>query len=205
MSKYHNDASAADMPGRLSLSESRLRLLQPELFGWRSLFVAVPWFGRVLDAAQMRTMVGEHLQMGDANPALVVTTSPVVIIAAYTDELDALVLLRFDPIWAQLLHLVPNLRLLTINTYIRGTRVSPDIQEGARAMRRYANVYPLIAETLSDDQRAIQERKTTLDAELWNRAQELLTQRVSDDRVCVRDGTPLRSRGPGAMLSLSSG
>ncbi|MGH7283094.1 MAG: hypothetical protein ACRELY_16335 [Polyangiaceae bacterium] len=135
-------------------------------------------------------------------PALVVSTTPDVLVAAYTDELDAIVLLRFDAIWAQLLHLVANLRLLTINTYGRTSFVSPDLKEGPRSLQRWTNVFPIIAETLSDDLLLIQQRKATLDSGLWQRAQELLLEMRRADRVSVRDGSPLRSRGPGTLSTL---
>ena len=137
--------------------------------------------------------------------AIVVSIAPELIIGAYSDDLDAIVLLRFDPTWVERLHLVVGMRVLTINTYMRGSRVSPDVEEGARSARRWVNVYPLIAETLCDDSLLVQKRKAEIDAELWGRAEDLVAEMTRRDRVHLRDGSPLGARKRGILSPFPRG
>ncbi|HEX7664081.1 MAG TPA: hypothetical protein VF407_06220 [Polyangiaceae bacterium] len=205
MSRYHDDRTAADLPGRLPLSESKLRIFHPELFGWRAWLTVTWWNGVVFNSSATIELIAEHLVFGDSNPAIVVSIAPELIIGAYSDDLDAIVLLRFDPTWVERLHLVVGMRVLTINTYMRGSRVSPDVEEGARSARRWVNVYPLIAETLCDDSLLVQKRKAEIDAELWGRAEDLVAEMTRRDRVHLRDGSPLGARKRGILSPFPRG
>jgi hypothetical protein len=195
VSEYHNDKTAASDPGRLTLSPPMLRRLQPELFGVRSLFVRHAWGRRTLSARQTVDMIAEHLGCGDTRAALVAGTAP-LIVAAYTDELDCVVLLRF-PDWLTAEHkLKPGRRLLTVNTYGKGKRTAPDLQEGSGALHQWTNYYPLIAEFLSADIDRMAARKQAIDTAEWHRAAKLAERLMRQPNPSVRDGRPLWSNRP---------
>src|SRR5581483_10306990 len=81
-------AFASD-PAGLSLSDAKLRRLRPELYGWRR------WVREKTGwAFPQRDYLAGHLLRGDARAAVVVSSEP-LLVAAYSDELDAVAVLRF--------------------------------------------------------------------------------------------------------------
>ncbi|HEU5117799.1 MAG TPA: hypothetical protein VFT74_14325, partial [Isosphaeraceae bacterium] len=104
--------STASDPGGLTISDEKLRVLKPELYGFfRNLSIR---FG--LDWDQLGYL-REHLQNGDARAAVVVSVDPLRV-AAYTDELDAVALLEFPPEFVEDYGLRVGSRLLTVNGYV---------------------------------------------------------------------------------------
>src|ERR1041385_1546889 len=95
MSKYHDDRTAASDRVAIGLSDAKLRLFHPELFGVRSLFYAFNWGKQKLTARKTRELIAEHMRFGDSRAALFVQVAPVLVVAAYTDEQDAVLLLKF--------------------------------------------------------------------------------------------------------------
>ena len=61
--------------------------------------------------------IAEHLEHGDSRAAIVVSTDPELLIAAYTDELDCVAMLRLpkEPLVSKY-SLLRGSRLLTVNT-----------------------------------------------------------------------------------------
>src|SRR4051812_38434913 len=80
-------------PGRFTLSLARLRELEPDLFGLRAAFYRLRFEGDGPKALKER--LRSAIYEGDPQPALVVSIDP-VIVAAYSDELDAVLLVRFE-------------------------------------------------------------------------------------------------------------
>jgi hypothetical protein len=200
MSKYHNDKTAASDPIAIRLSEDKLRRLQPELYGWRSFFTSMSWNGRKLGARQIREMIAEHLRSGDSRAAIVVQTGPQLLVAAYTDEQDAVLLLRYPEHLVVEHNLSKGSRLLTVNTYGRGKTLAADIVLGPASLGRWTNFYPMVAEFLSDDLTAIERRKGIITETEWKRAAMFGTARLSSPGCTARDGRPLKSGRPGKPL-----
>lgn len=72
---------AASDAGQVSLDESKLRKLFPD-FKWTADHVAY---------------LGEHLARGDSRAAIVASIKPLVV-SAYSDELDAVILVQFPDV-----------------------------------------------------------------------------------------------------------
>ena len=64
--------------------------------------------------------IAEHLEHGDSRAAIVVSTYPALLIAAYTDELACVAMLRLpkEPLVSKY-SLLRGSRLLTVNTYVQ--------------------------------------------------------------------------------------
>ena len=174
----------------MRLSERKLRQLQPELFGWRSLFVRFP--GKLLNARQTREMIAEHMSTGDSRAAVVVKDAP-LLVAAYTDELDCVAILGFPDWLTREYGLRPGSTLLTVNTYTRGRTIARDLVAGPAALGRYSNFYPIIAEFVSDDVELINRRKEEIGKDEFQRTAALGQRRCQTIGLRVRDGRPLRS------------
>ncbi|MGC4034040.1 MAG: hypothetical protein QM754_20355 [Tepidisphaeraceae bacterium] len=188
-----NNNSAASDPGQINLSPTKLQRLRPDLFG----------FGAVLDFALTfllvrsfphKKMIREALRGGDSRAAVVMSTEP-LIVAAYTDELDCVAMLKFDSSLAADYQLKPGSKLLTVNTYWQG-KVVRDLTAGPGTYGRYGNFSPMIADFLTDDAERLQTRKKQIDKAEWQRTWELGRAYLKATPDRARDGRPIFSMNP---------
>jgi hypothetical protein len=172
----------------LTLSDDRLRKLQPQLLD------AAQWT-RKDDRARWLDDIRHALARADGRAAVVVDAANAVV-ASYTDELDCVVLLRFDRALAQAYGWRDGSRLLSVNSYVRrDAGVAPDLRPGPRDEGRWGNVWPLIADLLTDDDDALAAAKLAIEEPEWERAL-LLGRRALADRTIPRDGRPMTSIVP---------
>jgi len=198
MLQYHNEKVPASDPIRITLSDEKLRQLHPQLYGLQAAKIQVRWGTRLLNADQLRTMLSEHLSFGDSRAAVVIRIDP-LLVAAYTDEQDTVLLLNFPVLLVSQYSLIMGSRLLTINTYGKGKEMAPDIVEGPATTHRWTNFYPIIAEFLSDDLNVIERRKAAIAQTEWQRAIRLAEATVARSEFSTRDGRPLFSKRPGKL------
>lgn len=179
------------------MSEWKLRRLQPglSLSVWEQLLTKIGLGPRKDHRSDWRRSITSHLQEGDSRAAIVmdVTTA---LVAAYTDELDCVVLLRFDPRIAELEEWEPGTRLLTVNSYFwRQNGLACDLKPGVRDYGRFGNLRPLIADLLTDDVTRLEARKAEITEEEWSRTLNFARQAVSRGQM-PRDGRPMRCDTP---------
>ncbi|MBS1795338.1 MAG: hypothetical protein JSS81_15890 [Acidobacteria bacterium] len=195
--KYHDPNSRASDPGLVLLSEVKLFEIQPELYSlalWQNISPLLRCGNHDL-RAEYRAKFAEHLHYGDSRAALVVDAANAVA-AAYTDELDCVVLLRFDPFLVRRYGWQNGTRLLTVNTYSRKKYgIAPDLTIGPNYLGRYGNFHPLIADLLTDERRPLNERKKQIAEEEWARTAEFARQALAK-RIPPRDGRPLLAEIP---------
>lgn len=176
--------SLASDPGNCTLSKSKLAKLNLDLQPSGSPIVHGPY---------EELVVG--LQRGDSRAALVAQLSP-LIVAAYSDELDAVALLRF-PDWLVDEHqLQVGSRLLSINLYVNGNDVVSDLQAGPFYKEQFVNFVPRIAEFLSDDVDEIQRHHEVITESEWNRTKKFADAAMARPNVAARDGIPPNSHVP---------
>ena len=185
------DTTIASNPGQLELSDSRLRQVRPELYGIKGFFR-----NRKIRRAAGRTereAIAEHLIKGDTRAAVVVSSKP-CLIAAYTDEIDCVAMLWFEPKLARMHQLKVGDRLLTVNSYYREEH--KDLLPGQNALNRWHGFHPIIADFLTDQRAALKLKKQRLPEEEWTRAQQLAgAYHYKYPQVC-RDGRPFHSCYP---------
>jgi hypothetical protein len=172
----------------LTLSDERLRKVQPQLLD------TAHWT-REDDRARWLSDIRHALARGDARAAVVVDAATAVV-ASYTDELDCVVLLKFDPALAQAHGWRDGTRLLSANSYFRRDGgIAPDLRPGPGDEGRWGNVWPLIADLLTDDDAVLAARKKAIAEPEWERVLQL-SRRALADRVIPRDGRPVTSHHP---------
>src|SRR5687767_13892162 len=110
-----DDSTSASDPGQINLSIPRLRRLRPDLFGKGAVWHAMMVFLSIEPFPHKRH-IREQLAAGDSRAAVVMKINP-LLVAAYTDELDCVAILRFDDSLVAEFDLTPGTRLLTVNTY----------------------------------------------------------------------------------------
>jgi hypothetical protein len=188
-----DDATFASDPGRIVLSHAKLRLLRPDLYGFQGF---CRWLREKFQAAfPEKVYIEEQLQNGDSRAAVVVSTAP-LLIAAYTDELDCIALLRFPYEFVVQYDLREGKRLLTVNTYRQGGQVSADLIPGPNQLHRWTGFHPIIAEFVSDSQQRIEVRKKHILEAEWQRTFSLGKEYVARRPGVARDGRPVYASIP---------
>jgi len=187
---FFDPTTHASDPGGIRLSDAKLRRFHPELYGIRGLLDDLLSSGDDLSAADTRAMLHQHLALGDSRAAVVVSVAP-LLIAAYSDDLDCVALLRFDDVLAREYELATGSRLLTVNTYTRQPDVRGAVIPGPGASDMWTDFWPLIADFLSDDLDPIKKRKRGIAHEEWAKTLEHGKALLAGRAHATRDGRPL--------------
>ena len=185
----------ASDPGNVRLSREKLEVLYPNFFTSSGLLMRV-WKSLAGSAPFSPSAIDKHLRYGDSRAAVVVSVSP-LLVAAYSDERDCVVMLRFSEELVATYRLKPGSRLMTVNTYMQGPkRPVADLIEGPLSRGNWHNVIPMIADFLSDDTGTIESRKQAIKDEEWQRTAKLGAEYVQKKPGKARDGRPLDSWKP---------
>jgi hypothetical protein len=174
-------SSAASDPGGIEVSKRRLRSFCPELYGIAGLRE---------QNRRRRLAITEHLLYGDSRAAVVISEEP-FLVAAYSDELDCVALLEFPATLRQDLHVAS--RLLTVNTYRRGSAYAADLFAGPHRGEAYVNFHPIIADFVCADRSRVEARKEKISEDEWGRTLRLGNEYVAAKPGLHREGAPCRS------------
>src|SRR5262245_16499020 len=188
-----NNTTTASDPGRVRVSPAKLRLLRPDLYGVRG------FLRRFQSGFPERTYIEEQLEHGDSRAAVVVCTSP-LLVAAYTDELDCIAMLRFPDTFREKYDLSVGSRLLTVNTYGRGQVYDEDLILGPNQSERWTGFHPIIADFISDDNERIDARKAAISEAEWNRTRDLGSSYLASRPGIARDGRPVHASIPAKVI-----
>jgi hypothetical protein len=189
-------------PGALECDEKLLLAIQPELATEAS------WQAHRSANTPSRhwehqyrgwwiTHFKEHLFHAALNPAVVVSRSPLVV-AAYSAEHDASVLVRFDRHAPSMDGLRDGARVLCVNMY--AATPARDVVHGPGSSRAFGNFIPIIAEVFCQDVAALAGARAQISEAEWSRAYACAAEAVARG-LPPRDGAPLavaqpRSPGP---------
>lgn len=190
-----NNTLASD-PGRIRLSHAKLRVLLPELYGISGLYYRLKARWQRRPAALV--YVEEHLLHGDSRAAVVVSTRP-LLVSAYTDEFDCVVLLRFPAEFVDEYELRVGSRLLTVNTYKNEDVFDDDLDFGPKMVEGWTGFHPIIAEFVSDDARRIARRKNEIGDVEFKRALTMGKEYLAKHPGVARDGRPIYASLPALM------
>jgi hypothetical protein len=189
--------SGSSDPLRASCCPRKFRRLHPELFGLRGLVSHL--FGRLSadDRDQLVARTSDYLFFGDSRAAVVLQTAPLVV-AAYCDEMDATVLLRFPPFLAREYHLEEGTRLVTANVYrcSEEGELAPDLVPGPAYTSRWTHVCPLIADFLAAEVHIVKARRQAISEREYRRCWDF-GQRALREGQPIRSGRPLEAGTPG--------
>lgn len=182
--------SMASNPIGASVSREKLKIIVPQLFG---IFGGI---NKLINRCVTDVSLFDQLQMcltnGDSRAAVVLTIEPLRV-AAYTDEFDCVIILRFSDKVDNHYRLERGDRLLTINTYAPpGTMKRPkDITPGDHYRgTEWVNVFCFIADFLTDDMDIVERRKREISEDEWKRTELLGKERLYKKPKRARDGNP---------------
>jgi hypothetical protein len=198
--KYHAPSEASD-PGKVSLSLPRLFRLEPALAPKATQEAtgdpATPPLISEEQRMKVIEMLKEHMEAGDSRAAVVISIKP-LLVAAYSDELDCVAMLQFQEWLVREHKLKSGTRLLTVNTYTARTKAIA-LQHGPKDLKRYRNIYPIIAEFVTDDQNRVRQRKAQIAEEEWQRCVTLGKEYRDRFPSVSRNGSPARSMIPSKL------
>ena len=179
------------IPGKFRLSESKVRVLQPDYFGWRGFL----WnaFHHIFFLNPPQIQLEEHLIYGDCRAAAVIETSP-LLVATYSGELDCVVMLRFPAEFTDVYNLSVGRKLLTSNAYYDSFECKGDWFPGPRQKpNRWKTFHPIVADFLTDDVKQLTRCKSKISDDEWKRTFKMgLAYRKKHPGV-ARDGRPQNS------------
>ena len=182
--------SGCSHPLWASCSVAKFRQFHPEFFGWSGVFSRLRGGTSRDDRDQIIARTSAYLRWGDGRAAVVVQLSPLVV-AAYCDEMDAVILLGFpaELIGQYGLKLWTPLVTANLHHCASSRQVVADITAGPKYCRRYTNVRPLIADFLTADDDIVHARWQAISPEEYSRCREF-------GERALRTGQPIRSGRP---------
>jgi hypothetical protein len=194
--------SNASNPGWFALSDEKLKQLHPELYPGGGVWY---WMERHYGTPErIRSEIAWCLQQGDCRAAVVVSLEP-LLVAAYSDEFDAVVVLRFPSRLAACHDLSHGTRLITVSNYERSISRQTDFRLGPQATKSWTGFYPLIAEFLTDDREAIARVRGQIHEDEWTRTEKLGNEARQRTWPSTRDGRPRYARNGGGWLPIVVG
>ena len=131
--------------------------------------------------------VTRSLFYGDTQPAIVVSVNP-LLIAAYSDEMDAVVMLSFPNELAEKYQLSVGTRLTTSNVYFTGDRISDDIFIGQNYCRQYIDFLPIVQLFIGKQDDKIKEKVKLFDENVWNMVADKADSYINEHPGLSRDG-----------------
>ncbi|HEX7334119.1 MAG TPA: hypothetical protein VF290_21615 [Pyrinomonadaceae bacterium] len=192
--------SRATNPGSVRLSDDKLKLFHPELYSltkWIPWVLANGWKYRdcpaFLRRSVWRSYFSQHLQLGDSQPAVCLTTTPQVVVAAYSIDIDCVAVLVFPDEFAQRYSLHSGKRLISVNTYQSvDYGYGKDLSPGPECSGLWGNFSPLIADFLTDDLEKLERRKREIPENRWTYLESLGYSYLTN-RSQARSGAPMRA------------
>lgn len=162
-----NPMGGASTPGNVSLSDFKLKMLRPDIYGLGGSFKRVlSKFGIGFSA---RDMILAILAAGDTQPAVVVSLKP-LLVSAYSDEFDAVVILDVPEALKDVYALKLGTRLLTCCFYGQDDQLQNDILVGPGCSKRWQVFMPVIADICSGDYHRIRQHKHKVTEDDWHKA-----------------------------------
>jgi len=178
LSKFHDDSFEADDAIDIGLSREKLRALDADMFE---------------KEVVSHDLIHEHLGLGDTCSAVVACLDP-LLVAAYSFDLDCVVMLSFPNFLIDEYRLSVGSRLLTVNTYTTAHGYASDLTPGSDATGLFTGFFPIIAEFVSDDLPAIEARKIEIEEEDWRYVQALAAAYLDEHgKSYARNGHPYES------------
>lgn len=184
-----DSTSFATQPGGLLLDREMLRALDPGMFvlGVGPLW---PWL------LPREHAYADQLANGDARAALVMQLQP-LLVAAYSEDFDAVVLLRFPDQLARTHGLATGTRLLAVNTYAEPDAAADgDIRHGPASSHQWGGLRPFIGQFLSRDAATMRKRVAAIGESEWARTWTDGQRWLAEHGPRGRDGRPSRCQRP---------
>ncbi|PHR24011.1 MAG: hypothetical protein COA38_16680 [Fluviicola sp.] len=184
--KYHDDSTTASDSIYLTLDETKLKFLMPELF---TPIRKLKHRMRSLGFHSYREQLTEHIAFGDSQGAIVASIEPLQI-AAYNEDIDCIVLLRYSSGIQKRYGFELGDRLVCINTFGQSNKLQADLIPGKNNSQMWSLVHPIIGDLLSSDKKLLDNRRQEIGEKGYQYIQTLVDQYLLKKPNVYRNGKP---------------
>ena len=173
----HTDGNSyATSPGRMRISDEKWKYIaEVYRFG----------FLKKLRVNRQRAAVQEFISYGDTNPAIVVSTAP-LLVAAYAYDLDAVVMLSFPQAFVQKYNLKHYDKLISVNTYLSEKQHYDVFYWNNQSA--WADFCPNIVDFLSDETTKLATHKNNIPDNTWDHVKTLSAEYLKNHAYLQREG-----------------
>ena len=189
MSKYHDDSTFATDSIGVELNLDKLKFLMPEIF---SPIQKLKYKLKKWGLSSYIERIWEHIKLGDSQGAIVVKTNP-LLIAAYNEDIDCVVMLKFERKIQDKFNFKVKDRLICVNTFGSTSNLQSDLIPGENNSEMWTLVHPIIADLISDSEIQLERRKKEIGESgyeyIWKLANEYLEKKSG----VHRNGKPFYS------------
>ena len=184
-----NDRIAvSDSPGRIIPKKSMVKAICPEIGSLKPKYVWGRFVFNLGFGAPMWKVFRHDMWNGDSNPALVVSIKP-LLVAAYSFDCDATVLIRFPDEFVERFQLRTKSRLFSVNMY--SEEPEEDVALGPMNTGRWRSFMPRIANFLTDNKMALAQRTAQFSDDKWERVWEQAVQYAANRPHRARSANPM--------------
>lgn len=162
-----NPMGGATAPGNLTISDFKLKMLRPDIYGIGGTFKRV--LNKVGIGFSARDMIAAILAAGDTQPAIVISLRP-LLVSVYSDEFDGVVILDIPEALKDVYGLKLGTRLLACCFYGPDDRIQNDIAPGPANPRRWQIFMPVLTDICSGDYHQIRRHKQRFTEDDWHKA-----------------------------------
>ena len=168
-------------PGLFKMIKKKLKALRPGVYSIFKLLI-----GNTNDNPGCTESC---LNDGDIQPAVVVSTSP-LLVASYTDEMDAVIMLYFPEELGLKRSWTVGKKLITVNSYnaLGPVRKNNDIYPGPASSGKYRSIGPIVAELYTDNQERVARKVSEIPEELYQHAFNLGKEYMAEHPGMARNG-----------------
>ncbi len=160
-----DNETVASNPGNVSLSKKKLKYIYPEITSWKYIIFRLIYVCQ--SHKTLRSQINDCMMDGDCNPAVVISTSP-LLVSAYSENMDCAVLIRYPDSFVKRYNLKSGTRLLSVNTYCE-SNLFGDMNPGPEYTGVWNDFQPRIAEFVSDDNDIIEQNKKIFTEKDWKK------------------------------------
>lgn len=165
-------------PGLFELNKAKLKALRPQIFGLR------------LGQKNIDTWQNVYTQLndGDIQPALVMSTSP-LLVACYTDDMDAIAMLCFPEELGRKMGWTVGRQLIVVAAYNNPfMKANKDLDCGPSNSGNFKAYAPIVADLYTDNTERLERKKREIPAEKWAYVEALARQYLSNHPGMARNG-----------------
>lgn len=175
----------ASIPGNAKFSYKKYYPIRRLLF---SKFGSFSKFGEKFKSDMRIQGVAQLLMFGDTQPAIVCSAEP-LLVAAYSDEMDAVVMLKFPSELVSMYDLRIGTRLVTSNYYApKNEPFAKDIFVGEDHSNNWNDFYPAVQLFLAKNDEKIKKRTELFNEEIWAKVEKLAADYLNEHPDTARDG-----------------
>lgn len=194
MSEYYDQKTYATDAINIDLDFEKLKFLMPDLF---TIIGRLKYKFQHLGLDSYIGRIEKHIRLGDSQGALVVDTNP-LLIAAYNEDIDCVVMLRYKKEIQERYQFKVNDRLVCVNTFGQLEELQPDLIPGENNTNIWNMVHPIVADLVSSSNQIINTRKQEIGDEGYTHIRALADEYLEKNKWVSRDGRPFYASSPGS-------